>query len=124
MSGRPFTGVIEALPAYPEPVIPEDWRGRWVYLVASPDDLVKLGISKDPDARLASLQSGHHASLWLLATIAGRQEDESTLHRLIAKYRVRGEWFRIGPWLHAFMEGAHAGENARMIIKRLEALNP
>lgn len=110
-----------AQPLEIEPIIPDEWDGRWIYLVASSDDKVKLGISRDPDARLASLQSGHHGDLWLLATVAGFNEDEGQLHRLIARSRIRGKWFEPGPWLDTFMDGARLGENAGMIIKRLEA---
>lgn len=145
-SSRPFTGVVEALPAEevrriddaleawfngetkpavtPDPILPEEWNGHWIYLIASPADLIKLGISRDPDARFASLQSGHHDTLRLLATVSGFPEDESALHSLLVAYRVRGEWFRIGPWLDTFMEGARAGENAGMILKRLRSKQP
>lgn len=131
---RPYYGPVEALtmeqwlearlPATPDPTIPEDWQGQWIYLIASPSDLVKVGISRDPDARLAGLQSGHHDGLRLLATVAGLKEDEGALHRLLRAHRVRGEWFKVGPWLDAFMAGAHAGENAGMILKRLEVIAP
>lgn len=118
------TALTNNLPATPDPNIPEDWQGQWIYLIASPANLVKVGISRDPDARLAGLQSGHHDGLWLLATVAGLQEDEGALHRLLRAHRVRGEWFKVGPWLDAFMAGAHAGENAGVIRKRLEAGKP
>lgn len=111
-------------PATPEPIYPDEWRGHWIYLIASPADLIKVGISRNPDARLASIQSGHHDNLRLLATVAGLAEDEGSLHCKLASYRVRGEWFRLGPWLEVFMEGARAGENAGMIMKRLEAVQP
>ena len=56
---------------------------------------VKIGISRDPVARLKQLQVGNDGKLTLLCTISASNgfSDESTLHNRFERYNVRGEWF-------------------------------
>ena len=56
---------------------------------------IKLGFtSKDPQVRLNQLQNGNHQKLTLLAAADGGEWTEKEIHRLLAKYRIRGEWYR------------------------------
>jgi hypothetical protein len=75
-----------------------------VYFISS-GDAVKIGVAKNPEARLRDLQVGNANQLEILATIsgAGRHEEDS-LHKLFEPFRLRGEWFQIQPILR-WLEG-------------------
>ncbi|MFE3206115.1 GIY-YIG nuclease family protein [Embleya sp. NPDC059237] len=58
---------------------------RWVYLIGSPAlRTVKIGVSNDPDARLADLQVGSPVALHLLWKTPGGQGLEAALHAYFA----------------------------------------
>ena len=71
----------------------------FLYCIANESGSVKFGFSKDPDRRLASLQTGSSDGLHLLETVAvpedSVREYERLLHREFAHLRCRGEWFAI-----------------------------
>lgn len=80
-----------------------------VYFIAC-GDFVKIGYSKNPEARLTQLKQGRNAKSRTLAPdgldlaeavivgcIPGEQETERELHRRLATYRAVGEWFRLSP---------------------------
>ncbi|MYX32250.1 MULTISPECIES: GIY-YIG nuclease family protein [unclassified Streptomyces] len=70
---------------------------RWVYLIGSPVVRpVKIGVSNDPEARLADLQVGSPVPLVLLWEAKGGQQLESALHQHFAAHRLHGEWFDFG----------------------------
>lgn len=59
---------------------------------------IKLGISRDPSARLMQLQTGNSSKLELVAVrpAANRFADERAIHADADVYRLRGEWFAAG----------------------------
>ena len=66
----------------------------WLYVIqCAVTDRVKIGISNDPQARLATLQCGSPTQLNLLATILGNKADERQLHNTLHESRAHGEWF-------------------------------
>lgn len=65
-----------------------------VYIIEAENDLVKIGFSKDPRSRLATLQTGSAGQLRLIATAPATPDQERELHRLLNSSRERGEWFR------------------------------
>ncbi|MFF5853977.1 GIY-YIG nuclease family protein [[Kitasatospora] papulosa] len=66
------------------------------YLIgAEGSELVKIGHARNPQRRLAGLQTGQPAQLTLLWSQVG--DYERALHRKFAAYRVRGEWFDLTP---------------------------
>lgn len=71
----------------------------FLYCIANESGSVKFGFSKDPDRRLAALQTGSSESLHLLETVRvpedSVREYERLLHQEFAHLRERGEWFRI-----------------------------
>ena len=70
---------------------------RWVYLIGSANSsLAKIGVSNDPEVRLADLQVGSPLPLVLLWKTPGGQGLESALHNYFAPYRQHGEWFDFG----------------------------
>lgn len=79
------------------------WRARldepcFVYLVQGGVDMpVKVGVARDPVARLATLQTGNHLRLRLMVVAPGGQPLEHQLHRRFKAARIPGgEWFEGG----------------------------
>lgn len=59
---------------------------------------VKVGISRSPASRLASLQTGSHEKLILFTCIVIPDKDrwiERTIHESLNMWRLQGEWFDI-----------------------------
>ena len=54
---------------------------------------IKVGIARDPKARLSHLQSANPYRLHLLYCFPGGLESEELLHKLLHKDHMRGEWF-------------------------------
>ncbi|MFJ7315254.1 DUF1376 domain-containing protein [Pseudomonas sp. NPDC098747] len=66
----------------------------YVYFVTEPSsDLVKIGYSKNPWARLSELRRSHGVELSVAATIKTVEKSEVSVHELLAEFRSEGEWF-------------------------------
>lgn len=66
-----------------------------LYLIES-GGLYKIGVSQDVNKRIRNLQTGSAHTVICVAyyqTDKPAREVESALHKLFAKYRLRGEWF-------------------------------
>ena len=59
--------------------------------------------------RVCSLQTGVSAELTVLAVLPGADR-EAELHQRFRHLNVRGEWFRPGPDLLAFVDQVNGGE--------------
>ena len=60
---------------------------------------IKIGVAANIERRLATLQTGNHLELFLLAAIqcdskAHAYGLESMFHRMLGRHKIRGEWFR------------------------------
>jgi len=55
---------------------------------------IKIGYSKNPQSRLAELQTGYPDTLTILLMIPGTEATERTLHRQFEASRLKGGWFR------------------------------
>lgn len=60
---------------------------------------VKIGVASNIERRLATLQTGNHRELLLLAAIKCETKHdayrlESMFHRMLKRHKMRGEWFR------------------------------
>lgn len=71
----------------------------YIYIIGSDNPPYKIGISKDPQQRLKSIQTGHPHQLQILEL---RETDskktkllESVIHKHLNRYRMKGEWFDI-----------------------------
>ena len=76
--------------------VPEDLPYLYVYAIReSETGRIKLGISRDPHARLRQLQTGSSQELELVAyrKAENRYQDEGAVHHANATLRIRGEWF-------------------------------
>ena len=85
--------LLQALEAFD---VPPELGEVYVYAIReSETGRIKLGISKDPMARMAQLQTGNSQRLELVAYRKANQglKDERDLHRKADEYHVRGEWF-------------------------------
>ncbi|MFF4746815.1 GIY-YIG nuclease family protein [Streptomyces sp. NPDC001268] len=71
------------------PVTQDTWKTYLIAAEGSP--LVKIGLAKIPEARMAQLQTGQPMTLSLLWVCEG--DYERKLHRWFADHRARGEWF-------------------------------
>lgn len=69
---------------------------EWVYAIQAGGygGDIKIGISRDPVARLATLQVGSSEPLRGVAAWRGSRADEKALHAMYASHRLHGEWFR------------------------------
>ena len=69
-----------------------------IYFIESEEDLIKIGISRNPQRRLKSLQNQTRFKLNILSVIPnGGCEKEKELHEMFNKYNVFGEWFEKVP---------------------------
>ena len=74
------------------------------FVVAAFVGLVKIGYAgRDPDDRLASLQTGSPVPLERLAPVRGTRELEQELHKRFADLRTHGEWFQLGQPIKDFI---------------------
>lgn len=54
---------------------------------------IKVGFTKDLEARLSSLQTASDLPLQVLAVFPATKQAESDIHQSLAESRIRGEWF-------------------------------
>lgn len=70
-----------------------------IYVIEGQDGLVKIGVSGDPLARLAQLQTASHAPLRIAYSAAVRSGNafglERAVHATLDRYRQSGEWFAV-----------------------------
>ena len=70
-------------------------RGNVVYFVQGPPKTpIKIGTTIDLSLRLCGLQNGNGFDVHVLGWIYGGREEEQRIHRLFARDRKHGEWFR------------------------------
>lgn len=72
--------------------------GDFVYVIEGEHGHVKIGVSRDPVARLATLQTGSSVPIGLVwREFAGDRalEIEQEAHAMLARYRLAGEWFDV-----------------------------
>lgn len=72
-------------------------RSSFVYLIASPIGLCKIGIAYNPSGRLAGLQTGSPDKLELIfhAHVGDGEYHEKVLHETFKEKREHGEWFAL-----------------------------
>jgi len=67
---------------------------------------IKIGFSKDPAARLKTLQASSPHPLRLLRTIHGERPREQSIHSKFRRHRLSGEWFAPVPELLEYIATA------------------
>jgi hypothetical protein len=75
----------------------------WMYAIQAGDDgPVKLGVSRNPQKRIETLQVANAAELRFLGVWQVLAPEEKQMHGEFADLRIRGEWFAPTPaLLHA-----------------------
>jgi len=68
--------------------------------------LIKIGVSKDVEKRIASLKNGSPVPLTLLGYIQGSRALEAELHERFADIRDHGEWFQATDVLRQYIAEA------------------
>lgn len=68
----------------------------FIYIIGC-SGFIKIGFAKNPEKRLASLQTGSPAELILHASFETEHPKihEKMIHRRFRRFRVRGEWFDV-----------------------------
>jgi len=75
-------------------------QGSFVYVISDGASNVKIGVSTDPIARLATLQTSHHSPLtfeYIGATSSDGYAIEADAHDSLSSHRLNGEWFAVPP---------------------------
>lgn len=72
---------------------------RLYFLRSGEDGPIKIGISKDVEARLRHLQCAHHTPLKILKVVEGDRDMERNLLMRFQWARSHGEWFHPAPEL-------------------------
>lgn len=82
-----------AVKGLPEGESLDGYRG-YVYFIGVPGaDVIKIGYSKNPWARLKELQTATTEDLSVVATVKTTETSEVDIHKLFKEERVNGEWF-------------------------------
>lgn len=68
---------------------------------------IKIGWSKNPQARLSSLNTSSPHEIVFVLQLQGWVEDEKRFHLMFAEDRLNGEWFNPSPWLTKFISEAN-----------------
>lgn len=58
---------------------------------------MKIGISKDPEARLRKMQVSSPDELWLIAQVESREPEslETAIHNTLKGKHIHGEWYQL-----------------------------
>jgi predicted GIY-YIG superfamily endonuclease len=70
-----------------------------VYVITNNNGMSKIGISRTPEKRLATLQtaSPYKLDMTYLAAHSHAERVEQEAHKLLKKHRSHGEWFACAP---------------------------
>ena len=66
-----------------------------IYFITQSDEFVKIGVSNNPEERLAQLQTGNPNKLKIWFCIPGGLDEEVRLHSFFRCVRAEGEWFNL-----------------------------
>ncbi|WP_341959220.1 DUF1376 domain-containing protein [Pseudomonas sp. RC10] len=82
----------------------------YVYFVTDPSsDLVKVGYSKNPWARLSELRRSHGVALSVVATIKTVEKSETPVHVALTEFHADGEWFHKTDAIKGLIEAISGG---------------
>ena len=99
------------------PALLPEHNGDHLYLALAREvGRVKIGRSKDPEARVAKLSGGCPVDITLAAVCRLHGRVEKTVHRLFEDLRVRGEWFRLNQQLAVVIDSIASGDSASVAL--------
>lgn len=79
---------------------------------------VKIGCAYNPFKRLKTLQSGSPTKLKIEALLKGSNKREKELHKLLAKHRIHGEWFRISTEIEAIIKEVAKPTRVKLLAEK------
>jgi len=94
----------------------------FIYVIRGDYNMVKIGVSSNPDARCAALQTGspYRIELWFAAPVTGNAYGvESEAHDILVSNGVpmNGEWFDVTPELAIAAIRTAADKLDRILIR-------
>lgn len=96
MLSESITDHMEVLKAYRNMDVTELESDKYVYVIKNvTTGAYKVGISKNPEQRLKSLQVGNDGELRLIGYKQGTFQDETAAHKRLADKNIRAEWFNL-----------------------------
>lgn len=84
---KKYFGLMDIEPSF-------EIKDQFVYVVSA-CEFLKVGVSNNVEARVASLQTASPFQLCVLRVYRGGYRLESLIHELLKDNCVRGEWFRV-----------------------------
>jgi hypothetical protein len=88
----------------------------YVYFVTDENtELVKIGYSKNPWARLSELRRTHGVALSVVATVKTVDKSETTVHAALEKFRSEGEWFFKSDCIKDLISSVSAGKTTTVV---------
>lgn len=103
--------------------VPKAETGGFVYVVRGDHNLIKIGVSTNPNARLATLRtaSPFPISFAYVCAVQGPATEayaiEADAHALLARQRLAGEWFDISPDMAVGAIAAAAHKAGRKFVE-------
>lgn len=79
-------------------------KEQFIYFICQGEDLIKIGLSQDPEKRLKALQTASSEKLYLRYKLKGDYALENFLHRLFAPYHIQGEWYWFDDVIRQFIQ--------------------
>lgn len=97
----------------------------FIYIIHSIEqDAFKVGYTSGTP-RLPSLQTGNPTTMRLVRTIAAERQCEPAIHKALAAYRIRGEWFSdqgLMSWLlWELLDAKHSADQCGRLMLPKEA---
>lgn len=65
-----------------------------IYFIQANLGPIKIGVTGNLKARIASMNIDNHCDLTVLASVAGDQPTEQMIHRALFRHKSKGEWFK------------------------------
>lgn len=87
-------------------------RDEVVYF-ATAGRFVKVGVSCDPQRRMANLQTSNAERVKLITSVPGTARLEHAIHESFREWKRHGEWFDVCPDLVWFIRAVRARSSAR-----------
>lgn len=89
----------------------------YIYAIEGAYGHVKIGWSRNPNARIVSLRTGSCVPVKLLGAKPGSMWDECEVQKSLEEFRVSGEWFRHEGPVASFVAGLPQFEQPAPPIK-------
>lgn len=65
----------------------------YVYFIQAEDGPIKIGTTREPEARLRHFQAHNAHEVYFLGVFPSTARHERLLHSRLCRHRIRGEWY-------------------------------